>query len=131
MSERNIQLHRRANEAFNTRDVEDFLAYCDPEIELESSVTGFHRGHDGVRTWHRDLSDAFGEDLRVEPEAYFDLGERTLSFHVLHGRGQHSGAAVVTPAAHLCSWRDGLIVYFKGYRRLNWKRDEVLRDLGL
>jgi hypothetical protein len=31
------------------------------------------------------------------------------------------------PAAHLCRWRDGLIVYFKGYAQ----REDALRDLGV
>jgi ketosteroid isomerase-like protein len=118
-------------EAFNTRDVEKFIAFCDPQIELHSAVTvpggGLYHGHPGVRRWHRDIKDAFGDDIRVEPEAYFDLGEHTITFHVLHGRGRQSGADVETPAAHLCRWRDGLIVYFKGYVQ----REEALRDLGV
>ena len=32
-----------------------------------------------------------GDDIRVEAEAYFDLGEHTLAFDVLHG-GEGSGA---------------------------------------
>jgi hypothetical protein len=39
MSQENVELHRRAVEAFNTRDVEKFIALCDPEIELHSAVT--------------------------------------------------------------------------------------------
>ena len=130
MSQRNVELHRRANQAFNTRDVEAYIAHCHPEIELYSSVTGSHRGHEGVRAWHRELTDAFGHELHVEPHAYFDLGEHTLSFHRLYGRGKHSGAEVATPAAHLCRWRHGVIVYFKGYRGME-RRSEVARDLGI
>ena len=76
MSEANVELHRQANEAFNSRDIEAYVAYCDPTIELHSAVTvpggGFYRGHDGVRRWHRDLEDVFGEEIRVEAEAYFE-----------------------------------------------------------
>jgi ketosteroid isomerase-like protein len=131
MSEANVELHRRANEAFNTRDIEAYVAYCDPTIELHSAVTvpggGFYRGHDGVRRWHRDLEDVFGEEIRVETEAYFDVDEHTISFHVLEGRGQQSGAGVATPAAHLCRWRNGRIVYFKGYVH----REDVFRELDV
>jgi hypothetical protein len=127
----NIELHRRLNEAFNSRDVEAYVAFCDPEIELHSAVTvpggGVYHGHDGVRKWHRDIADAFGDEVSVEPEAYFDLGEHTISFHVLHGRGQQSGADVATAAAHLCRWHDGLMVYFKGYLR----REDAFRELGV
>jgi uncharacterized protein len=131
VSAENVDHHRRATEAFNSRDVEQYVACCQPDIELHSAVTvpggGTYHGHDGVRQWHRDIADAFGDEVSLEPEAYFDLGEHTISFHVLRGRGQHSGADVATPAAHLCLWRDGLIVYFKGY--LN--RQDAFRDLGV
>jgi ketosteroid isomerase-like protein len=131
MSRENVELHRRANDAFNTRDVAAYLAFCDPDIELHSAVTGpgpavYYR-HSGVRRWHRDLTDAFGGDVWLESEAFFDLGEHTVTFHVLHGRGFQSGADVETPAAHVCRWRDGRIVYFKGYVH----REDVPRDLGV
>jgi ketosteroid isomerase-like protein len=128
--EGNVELHRRSNDAFNSRDVEAYVAFCHPEIELHSAVTvpggGVYHGHDGVRRWHRDLEDAWGDELYVEPEAYFDLGEHTASFHVLHGRGRQSGADVAMPAAHVCRWREGRIVYFRGYSR----REDALADLG-
>jgi len=130
MSQENVELHRRANDAFNTRDVEAYLAFCDPDIELHSAVTGpgpavYYR-HAGVRRWHRELTEAFGGGVSLQPEAFFDLGEHTATFHVLHGQGLQSGAAVQTPAAHVCRWRDGLIVCFKGYVH----REHALSDLG-
>jgi ketosteroid isomerase-like protein len=131
VSGQNVELHRRANEAFNSRDLEAYIAHCDPDIELHSAVTvpggAVYHGHDGVRRWYRDIADAFGNEIRVEPEAFFDLGEHTLSFHVLHGRGQQSGADVATPAAHLCRWRDARIVYFKGYVQ----REDAFEELGV
>jgi ketosteroid isomerase-like protein len=131
VSEQNVELHRRANEAFNSRDVDAYLEYCDPEIELHTAVTGpgpaVYHGHAGVRRWHKEIADAFGGEIRIEPEAFFDCGEHTISFHVLQGRGQKSGVDVATPAAHLCTWRDGRIVYFRGYLR----REDAFSDLGL
>jgi ketosteroid isomerase-like protein len=131
MSQGNVELHRRANEAFNARDVEAYVALCDPEIELHSAVTvpggGLYRGHEGVRQWHRDIEDSFGDDVRVEPEAYFEADDTTMTVHTLHGRGRQSGADVETPAAHVCRWRDGLIVYFRGYLRT----EDAFRDLGV
>jgi ketosteroid isomerase-like protein len=131
VSEHNVELHRRANEAFNTRDVDKYVALCDPQIELHSAVTvpggAVYHGHDGVRRWHRDIEDAFGDEVRVEPKAYFAHGEHTVTFHLLHGRGRQSGADVVMPAAHVCRWRDGLLVYFKGYSH----QGDALSDLGI
>jgi ketosteroid isomerase-like protein len=131
VSDRNIDLHRRSVGAFNARDVEMFISLCDPQIELHSTVTvpggAVYHGHDGVRRWHRDLEDGWGDELRIEPEAYFELGEHTITFHVLQGRGRQSGADVAMPAAHLCRWRNGRIVYFKGYAQ----KLDALRDLGV
>jgi ketosteroid isomerase-like protein len=131
MSERNVELNRRLTEAFNARDLDAMLALIDPSCEWHSAFAavfgGGYRGRDGVRRWHRDLEESWGDKIRVEPEAYFDLGEHTLAFSVLHGRGQHSGAEVAMPAAHVIRWRDGLLVYFKAYG----DREEALRDLGV
>jgi hypothetical protein len=39
MSQENVELHRRAVETFNARDVEAFVALGDPEIEFHSLMT--------------------------------------------------------------------------------------------
>jgi ketosteroid isomerase-like protein len=80
-----------------------------------------------VRRWHRDLEEVFGDAIRVEPEAYFEVGDQTVSFHLLRGRGSKSGAEVAEPYAHICRWRDGLMVYFRGYAH----REDAVRDLGV
>jgi ketosteroid isomerase-like protein len=130
MSEQNVQLHRRANEAFNARDLEAFMAIADPSIEFHSvfsEIHGVYRGYDGMRTYRRDVEDAWEGGRRVEPEAYFDLGEHTLVFQRTQASGQHSGADVTMPMAHVCRWRDGLCVYMKAYVH----REDALRDLGV
>jgi ketosteroid isomerase-like protein len=131
MSERNVDLTRQAIETSNERDIEAFIAYCDPSIELHSvfaAVGGaVYHGHDGLRRWDRDLAEPWEGELHVEPEAYFDLGEHTLMFCVLHGRGKHSGAGVAMPYAVVFRWRDDLIVYFRAYI----DRGDALSDLGV
>jgi ketosteroid isomerase-like protein len=131
MSQENVKLHRRLVEAFNKHDVEAFIACLDPNVEYHSVMTvpggAVYHGHDGVRRYFGDFKDAWGDEFRVEPEAFFDLGERTLLFYLLHGRGQHSGAEVAMPGAQVCRWRDGLIVYGKLYVR----REDALSDLGV
>lgn len=130
MSEQNVELHRRIEEAFNRRDIEAMIACLDPSVEYYPllsaiGVTVYH-GHDGLRSWFGQLDDAW-EELGVEAEAYFDLGEQTLLFYVLHGRGRHSGAEVAMPGAQVFRWRDGLGVYAKQYAH----REDAVRDLGV
>ena len=128
---RNVELHRRITEAFNARDIEGVIAYCNPQIEWHSTFAavggGVYRGHDGLRRMDRDFEEIWGGGVHIEPEAYFDLGDQTLAFAVLHGRGLHSGAEVALPAAFLGRWSGGLLVYFKGYS----EKEDALSDLGV
>jgi ketosteroid isomerase-like protein len=130
VSEQNVQLHRRATDAFNKRDIDTLIALSDPSVEyhplLSAIGTPVYQGHDGLRSWYRQLDDAW-EELRAEPEAYFDLGEQTLAFFVIHGRGRHSGAEVAIQGATVMRWREGLRVYAKTYAQ----REEALRELGV
>jgi ketosteroid isomerase-like protein len=131
VSEQNVELHRSAIAAYNARDVEAMVAVFDPSIEFHPGMavgSSVYHGHEGARRWHQDLGDVWGERIRIEPEAYFDLGEQTLLFYALHGRGRQSGAEVeMRNAAHVFRWRDSLIVYWKGY----FDRRDALRDLGI
>jgi ketosteroid isomerase-like protein len=131
MSERYVELARRLIEAFNARDLEAYVALCDPSIEWHSTFSAVsgtvYQGHDGLRRWHRDLEDAWGKEIRIEPEAYFDLGEHTLAFNILHGRGRQSRADVAMPYAAVSRWRDDLIVYAKSYVH----REDALSDLDV
>jgi ketosteroid isomerase-like protein len=131
MSQENVEIARRMAEAFNRHDIEVFISCLDPSVEYHSVMTvpggAAYHGHDGVRRYFGDFRDAWGDEFRAEPEAYFDLGERTLLFYVLRGRGQQSGAAVAMPGAQVCKWRDGLVVYAKAYVH----REDALRDLGV
>jgi ketosteroid isomerase-like protein len=130
VSQENVELHRRASVAYNTHDLEAFIAYLDPSIEFHSLFAdlrgGVYHGHDGGE-YSRDLEDAWGNEIRGEVEAFFDLGEDTLAFYVLHGRGRQSGAEVAMPLAQVIRWRDGLVVYFKVYPH----REDALSDLGI
>jgi ketosteroid isomerase-like protein len=92
-----------------------------------TGVGGVYHGHDGVRKWLADVDDVWGDEIRGEVEAYFDLGERTLVFCVTHARGQHSGVEFATPFATVNRWRDGRVVYAREYAR----REDALRDLGV
>ena len=114
----NIELARRALEAFNAHDTETWIAYLDPSVEYHSAITvpggAVYHGHDGVRRCFGDFRDAWGDDFHVEAEAFFDLGRADND--VLLGprtrtaerRGSRDAGAQVG------RWRDGLLVYAKG-----------------
>jgi ketosteroid isomerase-like protein len=130
VSERNVELHRRAVQAYNAPDIGAFIAYCDPQIEFRGAMAavggGVYRGHDGLRRWRLEREDVWDE-IRIEPEAFFDLGDHTLVFHVAHARGRQSGAEVAMANAQVARWREGLIVYLRTYLR----REDALEELGV
>ena len=130
MSGENVERHRGLFAAFNAGDLEAFIAYCDPEIEFHSTFAevggGIYHGHDGLRSWHRDFEETWGES-RLDPEAYFDFGERTLAFYVASGRGRQSRVEVAQSAAHVATWRAGLCVNARAYVH----RKDALTDLGV
>jgi ketosteroid isomerase-like protein len=85
VSEQNVERHRRAYDAFNARDMEACIALCDPSVERASEMTvpggTAYQGHDGVRKYFGDLEEAWGDELRVEPEAF--LTSATARSHSL------------------------------------------------
>jgi len=95
MSRDNVELHRQHLEEFNERDIAALIAHSDPHVEIYSTFAAVggavYHGHDGMRNWLADLDEAWGTELRVTPEAYFDFGEQTLAFNMLHGRGGRAG----------------------------------------
>jgi ketosteroid isomerase-like protein len=131
VSEQNIDVLRDTIKAYNARDVDAFVVYFDQSIELHSAFSAVggavYHGHEGLRKFFRDFEETWGDEIHVEPEAYFDLGEQTLSCYVLHGRGLHSGVDVEMPSALVASWRDGLIVYLKAYAH----REDAFAELGV
>jgi ketosteroid isomerase-like protein len=130
VSEQNVELVRRQVDAYNARDIDAFIALCDPGIEFHAAWTAVgpvtYHGHDGLRVWHRELEAAWDE-IRVEPDAFFDLGDQVLTFAVLRGRGRQSGAEVAMPNIFLGTWRDGLQVFLKVYLR----KEDALNELGV
>jgi ketosteroid isomerase-like protein len=131
MSEQDVDTARAFTEAFNSHDEEILLACCAPDVEFHSTFAAVggtvYRGHDGMRQWHRDLEEAWENEIRSEPEAFFDLGEHVLTYTVLHARGKQSGADVVLPIAAVSRARDGLLVYYKAYIH----REDALAELGV
>jgi hypothetical protein len=56
VSGEHLDLARRLIEAFATRDVETFEAYCDPQIEIQPAITRVEgTAFRGARAYHRFL----------------------------------------------------------------------------
>src|SRR5687767_8980364 len=85
MADENVETFKRAAKAANDRDLEALLKELHPEVEwhpamsalLGGSETVF-RGHDGIRRWFRDVTDALPEAKFDFPDIR-DLGDRIVA----------------------------------------------------
>jgi ketosteroid isomerase-like protein len=130
ISEQNIERLRQSYEGFNATSQLDLdLWAADVEYiqtaEVGGGETVFH-GRDGVLEAVGELTEAF-DDLRVEPERFFDLGDRVLAFVRLRGRARTSGVPIDAPFAHVATFRGSQIVHWHAYAH----RDEALAAVGL
>ena len=104
----------RFYDAFNARDLQRLISEMDPQVEFESRFARAggttYRGHDGIRGWLADLSDAW-EHIAVELERTFETDDgRTVALITLHGKGRASGIELHERAAHRLRWRDGKLL---------------------
>jgi ketosteroid isomerase-like protein len=66
VSRDNLEIVRRAFDAFNDRGVEGIVAYIHPEFEATispklASEPDTYRGHDGIRRWFDSFYEAAAE----------------------------------------------------------------------
>ena len=123
-------------ELLNTRfaalkrgDMDDFLAFFDPEVVIETvdapDPETYH-GHDGVRSW---FNDAFGPwaTVHVEAEDIKESGLWTVALLHTSLRGEASGVELELPVAVFHQFRGGKI--FRD--RIYLDRDEGLEAFAL
>lgn len=130
MSQENVELFRRALDAFNRRDRDGWLAMCEPDFEnsppREWPESAPIRGREEV--W-----DFFVSNMDTWEGGSFDIGElidagnRVVAEQHATVRGKSSGAGVVFSYWHVLTVRDGKA------SRSDWfdSRAEALEFAGL
>jgi hypothetical protein len=120
MSEENVELHYRAHDTFNRRDLAAHMALADPNVEFtpyEVFVQGGepYRGHSGIRSWWEETFEVL-PDLRVETQEVRDLGGRmTFGRGRLRGQGAGSGASFERTLWQAIEWRDKKFVWWASF----------------
>jgi ketosteroid isomerase-like protein len=119
MSQENVELHHRAIEAFNRRDLEAWLELADEgvefvplNLELEG---GSYRGHAGVRRFWANYLTVF-RDSTIEVDEVRDLGEITLALIRFRGHGTGSDVPFEAPVWQLVQWRRQKCVSWHSFR---------------
>ena len=129
MSQENVELTRRAFQAFEDRDVNALLAILADDVEalpiLAGMEGGFH-GHEGVRRWWGALLGTF-PDFQADVVEVEDLGDLTITAIRMRGHGAESDTPLDAQGWQVARFRDGKCT---GWRVYN-SRAEALEAVGL
>src|SRR3954454_3998497 len=130
MTQENVEIVRRAYNAWNRVDIDAVLQTLDPDVELylpEGGLNvGTRRGHEAMRRLMEGFLEVW-DDLRMEPERFFDTGDQIVVFVRVRGTGKGSGVEVETRPAHLGTVRAGKVVRLVIYP----ERAAALKAVGL
>ena len=131
MSQENVEIVRRAFEAYNRGDLDAAVADFAPDFEYIASgavpgTRGVYRGPEGYKRFVGWVRDEF-DDARVEVDAITDAGDQVLVSVTTRGRGRQSGVEASWSVWQVWTLRDGKIVHGLGFT----SRDEALEAAGL
>ena len=129
MSQENVELAKRAYDAYNRRDIDAMLALATSDCVMTSQLLDasaeFH-GRQGLARYYAMLNESWEEFRSVIEEAH-DLGDHVLTLNRSTARGKGSGVTVDAPTGAVFDFRDGKVSRV----RLYLDRAEALRAAGL
>lgn len=119
MSQANVEIVRRAIDAFNRRDIDAIYKCVTPDLEWFPAMPvtfsgGAFRGREGIESYVREVGDAW-EEYRVVGEDFRDLGDRVLALSRVEALGAGSGAQVDSPMGQVYHFRGGKIARIRTY----------------
>jgi ketosteroid isomerase-like protein len=122
MSRENMEIARRAIDAWDRDDLDAFLAELDPEAVWHTAIEGsaegddmVYRGHDGVRRVWKDYRGEVFSRIELWDTELTDLGDSVLRLGHLRVTGRASGVEMESEFAQHFVIRDGLIVSSRDY----------------
>jgi ketosteroid isomerase-like protein len=130
MAESNTEIWKRVITAFNEAGLDAALEYFAPDAEVfdPDLPSGPLRGHDQIRETIGEMVGAF-ETMQVQDFEFIPVGDRVVGlFHTTgHGTGTRGEMRVEVRDAHVMTFKDGKITYW----RLYVDQNEALADAGL
>ena len=131
MSQENVEVVRRAFEAFNRDVPDDWATELAPEFEYEATgavvgVRGVYRGAEGFRQFLESFWEEFDEP-RVEIRELVEAGDRVLTSVTFRGRGKRSGVETSWDLWQVWMLRDGKAIRGQAFQT----KEEALEAAGL
>ena len=130
MSQENVEIVRRALEAFSRGDFDVALQHAAPDATLDWSHSrgpnaGVYVGHDAIRRFWTDMTEPF-ERFTFIPDELIPHGEHVVV--AITGRMTGRGGIVVeVKTATVTTLRDGRLVRWTMYQ----DKTEALKAVGL
>ena len=114
-----VALVRRALAALNGGNIEEFVAVCDRDFELDMSDRVFnpstYRGHDGIKQFHAEVLEVW-EHYVWEPEQILERGDAIVALVRTTGKGRGSGLEVDRETAMIWTVRGDKALSLRFYR---------------
>ncbi len=131
MSEENVEVVRRAAEAFNRGNLDAAVADAAPDIEYVATgalpgLQGVFRGVEEYKRFLHWVPDEF-DDPRADPTEIIEAGDQVVVGLTISGRGKQSGVETSWNFWQVWTIREGKSVRGQGFA----SRDEALEAAGL
>jgi ketosteroid isomerase-like protein len=131
VSQENVEVVRRAFDAFNSEDIErivslthiEFEAIVPPELSPEPDS---YHGHDGIRRYFQSFQDVM-DDIRFHPHRFWEVGQSVVASVSLTAKGRQTAIPVEQQLAQVWIVRDGKVACIRTYVSL----PEALKAVGL
>jgi ketosteroid isomerase-like protein len=133
MSQENVEVVRRACEAWGTGELDAWLETLHPHIVWDSTRFGgleegtLYRGRDEVRSFLVDEWRASWESFEAGVEEVADVGDGVLVLWWQRLVGAKGDVPITVRSAQICSVRDGKVIRIDNYI----DRAEALEAVGL
>jgi hypothetical protein len=128
MSQENVDVVRRANDAFRRGDWATMEATADPYVVVRADPSWpeqYIYGRDAVMAWYRSGRESLGPDARIEE--IVDLGDRALVRSCWTVHGQHSGLGGDLRWSEIITYRQGRSVFIEMFL----EHAQALKAVGL
>jgi ketosteroid isomerase-like protein len=112
MSEENVEIFKRAAEAWNRDDFDTWIEQHDPEVEW-FALMEVYRGRAGVRrVWESFKGDM---QITVRFDDIRDLGDTVLALGEMKSTGRTTGLNFTDEVAQLVTYRDGRAIRVRDF----------------
>ena len=119
MSQENVEIIRRAYEAYERGDLDAAVADFAPDFEYVAAGmvpgrTGTYRGPEGYKNFIAWLDEEFS-DSHAQLDALIDAGDRVVVGATLRGRGRRSGIPATFTFWQVWTVANGKAVHGQGF----------------